>query len=188
MTSHPRRGVVALLAVTVWLTGCGNGDPADLSAIAERSRPAGIAPDLVYVTEIEGFDLAVQSVGVSGDDGMSATYANLGSGSGGGVVTLTTRRGPDGSATVCAELPEDAPASGLRCRVAFGDVTVVLEGQDGVGAATLREAGDAVHVPSKGELKDLFSEVPEGPGEPVERGDLPSHGDGAPIDESGPGG
>jgi hypothetical protein len=189
VNSHPRPGVVLLVAA-FWLAGCGSGDPAEPGEIAARSTPAGVAPELVYVTEIEGFDLAVQSVGVSGDDGLSAIDVNPGPG---GSVTLRTRRGAQpaddaGAVPPCADLSGDAPASGPRCAVAFGDVSVVLPGEDGVEAGTLRRAADAVHVPSKGELEQLFSEVPEGPGEPVERGDLPSNGDGAPIDEPGPGG
>jgi hypothetical protein len=45
-----------------------------------------------------------------------------------------------------------------------------------------------LHVPSDAELERLFSDVPEAPAEPVERGDLPDDGDGAPIDPVGPGG
>ena len=183
MTGHPRPGVVLLVAAFA-LAGCGNAS-ANPGEIATWSNPAGVSPDLVYVTDIDGFQLQVQSVGVSGDEGLSATYANLGSG---GMVTLTTRRGPDATAPACGELSDDTATSGLRCWVADGSVTVVLEGQDGVRPATLRKAADAVHVPSKDEVKHLFSEVPAAPDEPVERGDLPEHGDGAPIDEPGPGG
>lgn len=165
------------------LSGCGGG-AAGLSEIAGRSTPAGIAPELVYVTEIDGFDLATQSVGVSGDDGLSATYVN----GNGATVTLSTRSGSDPSATACADLPDGASGPDLRCAVRRDDVTVVLTGQDGAEPIHLRAAADAVRVPSKNELEHLFSDVPAGPKEPVERGDLPGNGDGAPIDEPGPGG
>ena len=53
----------------------------------------------------------------------------------------------------------------------------------------LKAAAQAAHVPSAAELEFLFSDAPELPtGPPVERGDLPENGDGAPIDEPGPGG
>jgi hypothetical protein len=54
--------------------------------------------------------------------------------------------------------------------------------------ADLLTAAKKVHVPSVAELEQLFSDVPKTPGEPVERGDLPEDGDGAPIDPTGLGG
>lgn len=45
-----------------------------------------------------------------------------------------------------------------------------------------------MHVPSDTELELLFSDIPESPAGPVERGDLPENGDGAPIDPVDPGG
>lgn len=41
---------------------------------------------------------------------------------------------------------------------------------------------------SDAELDLLFSGLPAGPAQPIERGDLPENGDGAPIDPTGPGG
>jgi hypothetical protein len=182
--------VLALLAVAgcAGLTGGGraaSAEPAGTAAIASWSQPAGIAPELVYVTEIDGFDLATQSVGVMGDDGMSAAYVRLAGGDG-GTVMLTTARGPATAVAACDELPDTVEAP-LRCSVERGDAYVVLEGQ-GVEASTLRAAADAVRVPREDELDHLFTDLPALSGTPVERGDLPPGGDGAPIDPPGAGG
>lgn len=184
-----RRAVVALVApVVLVLSACaghaGAGEPAQPTAIASLSEPAGIARDLVYVTDVDGFELATQSVGVMGDDGMSAVYVKAGGG-GAGTVTLTTSRQPDPTAVPCAELT-DASTGALRCVVDRGGAHVVLEGAD-VDPATLRAAAEAVRVPAADELGHLFTDVPKA-GPPVERGDLPSAGDGAPLNPSGAGG
>ncbi|MFG6503392.1 hypothetical protein [Microbacterium sp. P05] len=55
-------------------------------------------------------------------------------------------------------------------------------------SADLLAAAEAAHVPSEGQLELLFSDAPEAPATPVERGDLPENGDGAPIQPTGPGG
>jgi hypothetical protein len=185
--------VVLVVPAVLALAGCaglaGGGraasaEPAGTAAIASWSQPAGIAPELVYVTEIDGFDLATQSVGVMGDDGMSAAYVRLAGD--GGTVMLTTARDPAAAVTPCDELPDSAGAP-LRCSVVRGDAHVVLEGQD-VEASILRSAAEAVRVPHEDELDHLFADLPAIADTPVERGDLPSGGDGAPVDPPGAGG
>ena len=182
-----RRAAVLVAASAVFaLAACGAvGGPAQPTEIATWSEPAGIARELVYVTEIDGFDLATQSVGVMGDDGMSAMYVNADGGSV-GTVLLATRRDADPSVTPCAELPDSAEAD-LRCSVERGAVHVVLDGE-GVDPATLRAAAEAVRVPKADELGQLFADLPTMAGTPLERGDLPPAGDGAPVDSPGPGG
>ncbi|MCC2334982.1 hypothetical protein [Cellulomonas wangsupingiae] len=185
--------LVLLAPVLVGLGACaslgGAPAPADAEAIAARVQAVGIAPDLVYVTDLDGFDLAAQSVGVMGNDGMSATYTRV-DGATMATVTLTTSRPtdpqPDPAPVPCADLP-DADAPVLACQVERGEALVRLDGQ-GVDAATLRAAGKAVRVPGAGELDTVFADVPEEIGPPVERGDLPEHGDGAPINPTGEGG
>lgn len=200
MTRSRRAVVVPALVVSavVALGGCAgragsatatptSTGPADPAVIAARVRPAGIAPELVYVTDVAGFDVATQSVGVVGDDGMSAIYVRLG-GDATGTVVLTTGRTADPSAVPCADLPDSA-GSVLRCGVQRGDAPVVhvlLEGH-GADAATLRAAGEAVRVPRADELDALFVDLPT-PGAPVERGDLPPFGEGAPVDPPAQGG
>jgi len=100
----------------------------------------------VYTTAVEGYELASQSVGVSGSAGMSAAWYDSRTGA---MVTIRT----DGGELTAESCAAKAP-----------------------------------HVPSDAELELLFSDVPEGPRGPVERGDIPEDGDGAPIQPVGPGG
>lgn len=184
---YVRLGLLA--PVVLGLAACaslraGAPAPADPTAIAARVQAAGIAPDLVHVTDVEGFDLATQSVGVAGSDGMSAVWTRADGGTL-ATVTLTTSRAADTPPTAvpCADLPDDA----LVCEVERGAARVRIEGV-GVDAATLRAAGEAVRVPGAAELDDVFADVPAEVGPPVERGDLPEHGDGAPRNPTGAGG
>lgn len=146
--------------------------PAPVVELPERLAQAGIAADLVRVTDLDGFTLAIQSVGVSGDDGMGAFYVDLEDGR--TVMLRTSRDAPEGVAP-CDGLTGDV----LVCVVEHQGAFVTFEG-DGVDAATLSEAGAAVRVPGADELEALFADLPAVE-EPVERGDLPE-GDGAPID------
>ena len=61
-------------------------------------------------------------------------------------------------------------------------------GTGGTAATADAIAEYAVHVPSDAELELLFSDLDDRPSGPVERGDIPENGDGAPIDLIGPGG
>lgn len=172
----------AILALGACAGSEPSGAPAEPTALATWAEAAGIAPELVYVTDADGFELATQSVGVFGDDAMSAGYWGTD-----GTFTLTTWRDAPPDVVPCAELPDSAgPDPAPRCAVVRGEVHVQLEG-DGVDAATLRAAGEAVRVPSEDELEYLFSDL-QLPGPPVERGDLPSVGDGAPDNDPGSGG
>ncbi len=196
---RPGARVLAILGISVLgaaaLGGCAGeadadgpdgGAPAEPAEIAPWAEPAGIAPELVYVTDVDGFTLVTQAVGVMGDDGFSAMYSRDG-GDAVATVLLTTSRRANPAVPVCADLPDDAePQASVRCSVDRGGVAVTLEGT-GVDPLTLRAAGEAVRVPSAGELDHLFEEV-QVAGPPVERGDLPAEGDGAPIDEPGAGG
>lgn len=188
-----RRTTSATLAAgsLLVLGGCATGTPAgaDRAEIATWTQHVGIAPELVYVTELDGFDLATQSVGVVGDDGMSAMYVRAEGDASGtvGTVLLTTSRHADPSSVPCADLVDPAPGL-MACAVERGEAVVQLAGE-GVDAATLRAAAEAVRVPAADELGALFADLPviDEPVEPVERGDLPP-GDGAPDNEPGLGG
>lgn len=182
--------VALTVPVVVALAACagtaGAGQPsADPGAIASRLTYAGIAPDLLLVTDLEGFTLAPQAVGVSGDEGMSAMYVRQGDDAL-ATVLLRTSRTADPTAAPCDTLRDPAETP-LRCSAEHDAVHVVLEG-DGADAATLRAAAEALRVPREDELPALFAELPVPPTAPVERGDLPPHGDGAPVDEPGLGG
>ncbi|TFH69838.1 membrane lipoprotein [Cellulomonas sp. HD19AZ1] len=154
------------------------GSAADVDA---RLAGAGVARDLVRVTHVDGLAVATQSVGVSGDEGFGAAYV----GPDGAQVLLRTSRTADPSAVACADLTDDDVDPPL-CGVEHEGVHVTFEG-DGVDAATLRAAGEAVRVPSGDELAALVADLPEVGDQPVERGDLPP-GDGAPRDDVGEGG
>lgn len=180
-----RTRVVVVPAIALLLAGCGSGEPASPASIAEIAQPAGIAPELVYTADIDGFDLVTQAVGPFGTDGMSAIWTRSG-GDDYAVVTLTTDRIPDPDAVPCDELGDQAGAAGLRCGVVVDGVHVTLVGE-GVDGGRLREIAETVHVPSEGELSRLFAELPV-PDGPTERGDLPAEGDGAPDNSVGPGG
>lgn len=187
MTRTRRAAVVLALPASLLFSACAGlgagGAPAAPAPIAEWSEPAGIAPGLVYVTDVEGFELATQSVGVFGNDGMSAMYTR--SGAALATVMLTTSRDPAADVVLCTELP-DSSEPVLRCAAERDGVHILLEGEN-VEAATLRAAAEAIRVPGEDELDHLFSDVPTGQA-PVERGDLPAEGDGAPLNEVGPGG
>lgn len=175
---------IALLTLGACAGSAGSGGPADRTAIAAQATPAGIAPELVLVTDIDGFELNPQLVGVMGGDGMSAGYARGAS----RVLLMTWREGDpapvsDPSLVLCSDLP-DADQPVLRCAAEHGGVHVVLEGEE-VEAGALRAAAAALRVPRADELEELFSNIPK---DHVERGDLPEVGDGAPINEPGAGG
>jgi hypothetical protein len=67
-----------------------------------------------------------------------------------------------------------------------GHVIRLVGDADRLDRAVLRAAAEAVHRPDAEELTALLPPAPEGSAtEPVERGDLPPVGDGAPDNEVG---
>ena len=180
------RTVPALSLLPVLLTACGNeragrADPADPAELASRAQALGIAPELVYTTGVTGYALAQQCVffqlavergtltaencarqPVPGTSGASTTCVREGD---------TWYRSTDGHSEYAV------PKKGFVIRISG----------DGVPRADLRKAAENAHRPSAHELDTLLpSASPRGG--PVERGDLPSVGDGAPdnsVNESG---
>ncbi|UIN30965.1 hypothetical protein [Microbacterium binotii] len=201
--SRPLLGVWVAL-VTVVAAGCATsaGNPASVDAISERVGGVGISADLVFTTAVPGYTLAPQSVGVSNEEGMSATWIRDGSGA---MISLRTQRGGM-TAETCAALPMwDDPEAPVTCTeedgiwhrerngahediVVRAGATVRIIGSTGATADEIDAAAKAVHVPSSTELDHMFSDTPRTPPTPVERGDLPENGDGAPIQPSGSGG
>ncbi|MGW6499009.1 hypothetical protein [Nonomuraea angiospora] len=59
-------------------------------AALDRARRQGAAPELMYVVDLPGYEVAEQSVGVINDDGFGAVYTS----SGGKRVELRIDRGP----------------------------------------------------------------------------------------------
>ncbi|MFJ8249006.1 hypothetical protein [Streptomyces sp. NPDC094466] len=222
MTSHPLRArlrpVLTALALTLTLaaaTGCGTEVAPD--AEAARSGSADPAPDRaelearalavhtvtehVWVTDVPGYALAAQSVGVVGDDGFGSVYTTPD----GGQLHLRVERRAHAGAD-CTKDP--APTGGqeplLTCerdgeqwyRAAESDhayaweqgglVVTVSGAPEEVDRATLRSAARAAHRADDHELDQVLPPVGDAPGQPpVERGDLPPVGDGAPDNDVG---
>ncbi|MFI8631581.1 hypothetical protein ACIGEP_03155 [Microbacterium sp. NPDC077663] len=201
----PRRSLLALLAAVlgIALSGCATAASATPDEIAERVSHLGVDPALVVTTSIEGYDLAPQSVNETDDRGVTATWAKPG----GDIITVRTQPG-EMDAAGCADLQMwgggDATCAldGTTWRRSAGGIdeyavvedgrTVLIIGGDGFGAPSedLREAAAGVRTPTVAEIDLMFAELQRRSerGGPVERGDLPEDGDGAPIDPGGEGG
>ncbi|MGC9439416.1 hypothetical protein [Streptomyces sp. WG5] len=208
--TRPTRVLPVLLLAPVLLTACGSekagADPASGTSVrtAEaagqgeldaRAQALGVAPELVHVTEAPGFTLARQSVGVLGDDGFSATWVSRETGA---HLRLSVDRGSITAAT-CPEQPVgDMPGERTSCerdgdawyRTGAGRHEYAVPGRghvvrvsgelDAVPRDVLRGAALAAHRPDDAEAAALLPSAEPVPGAPVERGDLPPAGDGAP--------
>ncbi|WP_204077555.1 hypothetical protein [Planotetraspora phitsanulokensis] len=190
--------VVLVLAVFGLVAFVGRDSGASLPAAdLERIRAQGVAADLIYVVDVPGYTLAGQSLGVVNEEGFGAFYSSPE----GRTVELRVDRGAFGD-DMCVERPVhnavDAPVTcehdevgwyrkaGARHEyiVVRGDHFILLNGMlNEVTRETLKDAvAGARHVAGDG------TGTPEPPRTPVERGDLPTVGDGAPNNEVGPGG
>ncbi|WP_433360965.1 hypothetical protein [Streptosporangium sp. CA-115845] len=185
---------VAVLGLVV---GCGS--EASLSQnVLDQVRRQGAAPELIYVLELPGYELAVLSAGVFGNDGFGAVYFSEGS-----LVQLRVDRGTFSDAR-CADTPlmdADPPGAPVRCErdevgwyrsgggrheytAVRADHFIRLNGGvDEVDRAALK----AAVAGARQAIPDGFG-TPLSPSAPVERGDLPTSGDGAPNNKVGPGG
>ncbi|MET8941440.1 hypothetical protein ABZ329_25510 [Streptomyces rubiginosohelvolus] len=166
-----------------------------------RASAAQLVAEHVWVTEAAGYALARQSVGVLGDDGFGSVYTEPD----GGQIRLSVERLPHAGAD-CTEGP--APGSSQEPLVVCerdGDqwysatesghayareqdgLVVTLSGtRQEVDRATLRAAARSAHRADDYELDQVLPPAGEGAGrEPVERGDLPPVGDGAPNNDVG---
>ncbi|MYR42185.1 hypothetical protein [Streptomyces sp. SID5910] len=171
--------------------------------LENRAEALGIAPELVYVTRTPDLTLAQQSVGVVGDDGFSASYVVDASGA---AVRLAVDRGSMTEDT-CRELPVGdmsgertgcEPDAGMLYRTGGGRheyalpkngfVIRLTADADAVPRAVLREAADSVHRPDAAEAAATLPSPRPAATAPVERGDLPPVGDGAPDNSVGLGG
>ncbi|MFF9103078.1 hypothetical protein ACF1AU_21140 [Streptomyces rubrogriseus] len=160
-----------------------------------RAQAMGVAPELVYVTEAPGFTLAQQSVGVLGDEGFSATWVDGGTNA---LLRLAVDRGTITAGT-CPEQPVgDMSGEHTTCErdgkawyrtgagrheyalPEEGHVVRVSAETDAVPRDVLRAAALAAHRPDAAETDRLLPSAEPAPATPVERGDLPPFGDGAP--------
>jgi hypothetical protein len=204
--------VLPLLLLPLLLASCGSekagagadsgtGSAADPAELAARAGALGVAPELVYATEVPGFTVAQQSVGVYGGDGFSAAYSSQETGTHFELFvdrgTLTAENCPkqpvgevSGDDRATCERDGDAwyrKTGGHREYAIPRDGHVVRLSGDAntVDRAVLRTAAEAAHQPNATELAALLPPAPAGAAtEPVERGDLPPVGDGAPNNEA----
>ncbi|WP_097885571.1 hypothetical protein [Streptomyces sp. st140] len=179
-----------------------SADPAPGRAELEaRASAAQLVAEHVWVTEAAGYALARQSVGVLGDDGFGSVYTEPD----GGQIRLSVERLPhadadctDGPASGSAQEPlvacerdgeqwYRATESGHAYAREQGGLVVTLSGtRQEVDRATLRAAALAAHRADDYELDQVLPPAGEGAGrQPVERGDLPPVGDGAPNNDVG---
>nr|WP_055506770.1 hypothetical protein [Nonomuraea pusilla] len=162
------------------VAGCGTAGALSQDVIDQALRQ-GAAPDLMYVVELPGYELAEQSVGGINEEGFGAFYTSPD----GRRVEMRVDRGPyrcsgtcerdgtgwftvDGGRQEYAAVREDHHLR-LIC-----DVGQVERG-------VLKQAAESAR-PAVG------TGTPSPPPSPVERGDLPEHGDMAPLNPTGPGG
>ncbi|WP_077797860.1 hypothetical protein [Streptomyces sp. JHA26] len=162
--------------------------------LRNRAEALGIAPELVYVTRTSDLTLARQSVGVLGDDGFSATYLVDGSGA---LLRLSVERGSMTEGT-CRSLPVGDDTGGRAVCERDGEAwyrtgggqheyalpknghVVRLSAEDDVPREVLDRAAEAVHRPDAAEAAATLPSPRPAATAPVERGDLPPFGDGAP--------
>ncbi|MFG2212712.1 hypothetical protein [Streptomyces sp. NPDC048638] len=230
MTRTPRAlplPALSLLSVLscVLMTGCGTeratvpgqgaeearGPDVGRRELAGRARALGTELDMVYVTEVPGYRLAAQSVGVHGDHGFEGTYV---ASKNGGMIRLVVDTGAvDGTHCTTPEIPGSAGQKvscasdhGLWYRTslsaheyAFQDGTRVIRlsaDRATVKDETLRQAAHSAHRAGNAELDAVLPKTKgdvsghDGNGHggsqgATERGDLPTTGDGAPQDPPG---
>ncbi len=204
------------LAALLLLTGCGTESsgsdegPAPLpDDTYQRVLSQGVNPDLVHTIELSGFQLAEQSVGVRGDSDYAAVYVPT-------EEPFTTQvhldvrggsydearcegdplSGASGSEAATVEVCEPDARGWYRSGGGWHEYVVRHDGYSltvgAPSAAVDRESLTEAAVEAR--RQDGTSEspmAPSSPATPVSRGDLPTTGDGAPVDpygESPPGG
>ncbi|MDX3506587.1 hypothetical protein PV689_32225 [Streptomyces sp. ATCC51928] len=178
-----------------------DGPAPDRAELEARASAAQLVTEHVWVTEAAGYALARQSVGVLGDDGFSSSYTAPD----GGTLRLSVERRPhaeadctEGSAAASGQEPlvtcerdgeqwYRATESGHAYAWEQGELVVTVSGpRDKPDRATLRSAALAAHRADDRELDRVLPPAGEAAGQqPVERGDLPPVGDGAPNNDVG---
>ncbi|MFF2526170.1 hypothetical protein [Streptomyces liangshanensis] len=165
---------------------------ADRAQLEARARYMQSSIELIRVTDLPGFAVAPQSVGVLGDDGFHSVYVTP---QGTTQIELAVERGTL-TADTCPDTPVDGTGGQVACekdgaawyrvsgqlheyaRPEDGHVVRLTARRDTVDRATLRRAASAARPADDAELDAL---LPRNiPTAPVERGDLPPVGDGAP--------
>ena len=200
--------LLLLPALALLLVGCGtekagadagtpeaSAVPATSAEIASRARSLGFDPDLVYVIDPPGFTLAQQSVGVS-DVGLYVSYTSPKTGA---VINLRVEPGTmtDVNCATRAVISEHMTCvrdGNAWYRTGGGEAEYVLAQkghlvhvdaeQGNVTRAVLHKAAQSLRRPYKSELPVILPPARTATA-PVERGDLPTAGDGAPNNSVG---
>ncbi|MFC8428233.1 hypothetical protein [Streptomyces sp. NPDC057253] len=172
------RALLPLVLLSALLAACGADKPDKEAGTAETAagldaaaRGWGVAPDLVYVTEVSGFTVFPASVGVYEDDMFVAAYRSDKARFGLFVDrdTLTAENcteQPLGEVTdeqVTCERDGEAwyRTAGASQEYAVprdGVVVRLIADVDKVDRAVLRKAAEAVHRPDDAELAALLSD------------------------------
>ncbi|WP_314222814.1 hypothetical protein [Streptomyces zaehneri] len=171
---RPARALLPLLLLPVLLTGCdadeNGGTAADSADLDAAARGWGVAPELVYVTQVSGYTVFQASVGEYEDEFVAAYRSEEGATKFGlfvGSGTLTAENCPEqplgevSDKQVTCEQDGDAwyRTAGGRHEYAVPDDGVVIRliaDADKVDRATLRKAAEAVHRPDDAELAALL--------------------------------
>ncbi|MFI1932611.1 hypothetical protein [Streptomyces sp. NPDC020330] len=197
MTSHPRlRPALTALALTLTLAATGCGTEVASDARATGSASAAPAPDRaelearalavqtvaehVWVTEVPGYTLARQSVGVIGDDGFGSVYTTPDGGqlhlrverrthAGADCTKDPTPAGDEGPLVTCERDGGQwyrATESGHAYAREKGGLVVTVSGaREEVDRATLRSAARAAHRADDHELDQVLPPAGEAPGQ-----------------------
>ncbi|MDH2429484.1 hypothetical protein [Sphaerisporangium sp. TRM90804] len=190
-----KRGSV-FLAGMLCLAGCGANAAMSQAAI-DRATADGVAPGLIYAIDVPGFTLAEQSVGVVNENGFGGVYFD----ERGGRIEMRVDRGPYDDDR-CAKTPMMAGTAPATCaRDDAGWYRTAGDDQEYVGvrgdhsirlitktATVTRQTLKTALAKARPAIGDGRTPSPASPRPAVTRGDLPTNGDGAPLNPTGPGG
>lgn len=189
-----------MLPVLLALAACGT-KTADRPGLEDRARALGTEAEMVYVTELPGYSLAVQSVGVRGENGFGSSYVRVG----GRTIDLRVdvqEHSPvgcvqpgtfldEGETVICERDGEDwyraTRTTHEYVREDAGRVIRLSALRNLVTRDTLRSAVRNLHQADDGELAEILPKNTgsNGGAGGIERGDLPTSGDGPPQDPPG---
>lgn len=199
-------GRLSVAVLLLLATGCGSetsgadDGPAPLpDDTYRRVLDQGVDPDIVHTIELPGFELAEQSAGVLGDADYGATYVPV-EPPHTVEVHLEVRSGTyDAARCESDPLQGAGPAPVTSCesdatgwyRTGGGWHEYVVLGDGHVltisAPATAVDTDDLVAAALGARRQDGDAISPAPPSSPVTRGDLPTTGDGAPVDPYGSG-
>lgn len=204
---------VLAVAALLLLAGCGDESggadkgPEPLpDDTYQRVLSQGVDPDLVHTIELSGFQLAEQSVGVRGDSDYAAVYVPeeepfttqvhldvRGGSYDEARCAADPLSGASGSEPAAVEVCEPDAGGWYRAGGGWHEYVVRHDGYHlTVGAPSAAvDRASLTEAAVEARRQDGKAPSPAPPPSPVTRGDLPTTGDGAPVDpygQSPPGG